>query len=301
MVHEAGQGPPVVLCHGFPELAYSWRHQLGSLADAGFRAIAPDQRGYGLSSVPESIDAYNLVCLTDDLVRLLDTLGIEKAFFSGHDWGGFVAWAMPLRYPERCLGVIGVNTPYMAFPTPAQLRKLVDDEDKVYILWFQKPGVAEAYLDQHTRDVFTELMVRGVDRKTSSNKGLVGAESGGMNPFKSLGKYPPRGERLLSDSELDYYTRHFEHSGFFGPVSWYRNAGANAELVPGLGKEKLDLPSLMICAAWDPVLTPAQAEHMPALLSNLEMHTIDRCGHWTQQEKPDELSALMIDWLRRQV
>ena len=164
-IHEAGSGPAVVLCHGFPELAYSWRHQLPALADAGFRAIAPDQRGYGASERPEPVDAYDLEHLTGDLVGLLDALGIERAVFAGHDWGGFVAWAMPVLHPGRTAGVIGVNTPYLprpAFPPTQMMRALVGGlDEKLYLLWFQQPGVAEAVLGQHTRRLFDVLMVRG--------------------------------------------------------------------------------------------------------------------------------------------
>ena len=153
-IYEAGAGPAVVMCHGFPELAYSWRHQVAALAEGGFRAIAVDQRGYGESDRPDPVEDYDLEHLTSDMAGVLDELGIEKAVFAGHDWGGFVAWAMPVLYPERTLGVIGVNTPNFPFPTTKFYRTLVDDDDKMYILWFQKPGVAETFLDQRPRIVF---------------------------------------------------------------------------------------------------------------------------------------------------
>jgi pimeloyl-ACP methyl ester carboxylesterase len=164
-VHDAGSGPAVVLCHGFPELAYSWRHQIPALAEAGFRAIAPDQRGYGESDRPEPIEAYDLEHLAADLESLLDALEIERAVFAGHDWGGFVAWAMPILYPERTAGVIGVNTPYVPFPTTEVLRAAFGQDERLYILWFQKPGVAEGVLDRNPRLVFEKLMRRGVPRE----------------------------------------------------------------------------------------------------------------------------------------
>ena len=148
-VHEAGSGPAVVMCHGFPELAYSWRHQVAALGAQGFRAIAADQRGYGASDCPEAVEDYDLEHLTSDMAGMLDELGIEKAVFAGHDWGGFVAWAMPVLYPERTLGAIGVNTPNFPFPKTERYRARVDHDDKDYILWFQKPGVAEEFLDSH--------------------------------------------------------------------------------------------------------------------------------------------------------
>ena len=130
IVHEIGEGPAVVFCHGFPELAYSWRHQLPAVAAAGFRAIAPDQRGYGDSSAPAAVTDYGLTELTGDLVGLLDALQIERAIFVGHDWGGFVAWAMPVLYPERTAGVIGVCTPYMPMPQTSSMRALVNGKDE---------------------------------------------------------------------------------------------------------------------------------------------------------------------------
>jgi pimeloyl-ACP methyl ester carboxylesterase len=143
--HQLGAGPPVVFCHGFPDLAYGWRRQLGPIAEAGFHAIAPDQRGYGGSSAPPEVGAYGLSELTGDLVGLLDALEIERACFVGHDWGGFVAWAMPVLHPERVLAVAGLCTPYMAFPSVATHLSVVGGEaERQYVAWFQPPGTAEA-------------------------------------------------------------------------------------------------------------------------------------------------------------
>jgi pimeloyl-ACP methyl ester carboxylesterase len=141
-VHERGEGPAVIFCHGFPELAYSWRHQLPAVADAGFRAIAPDQRGYGGSTRPARIEDYRLTELCADLAGLCDALRIERAVFVGHDWGGMVAWGMPLLFPERTLGVAGVCTPYSAPQGGlAALRERVGgDDQRHYVLWFQEPG-----------------------------------------------------------------------------------------------------------------------------------------------------------------
>ena len=144
-VHEAGQGFPVVFSHGFPELAYSWRSQVAALAGAGFRAIAPDQRGYGQTDRPAAIDQYTIVHLCGDLAGLLDALDIEKAVFCGHDWGGAVVWMMPLLFPDRVAGVIGVNTAFMPrAPSPPieMLRKMRGENN--YVVAFQQPGVADA-------------------------------------------------------------------------------------------------------------------------------------------------------------
>ncbi len=292
-LHEAGSGPAVVLCHGFRELAYSWRHQLPELARAGFRAIAPDQRGYGQSDVPKRIEDYDLIHLAGDLAALLDALEIDKAIFAGHDWGGFVAWAMPVLHPERCLGAIGVNTPYIPFPTTDVLRAAFLDDEKLYILWFQKPGVAEGVLDRNPRQVFEKLMRRGAKREGTLRQG------GDANPFRALENFEPTSGQLLSAEEIDTYARAFEKSGFFGPVSWYRNIDRNQRLVPDMGTRPLSLPCLQITAEWDFALPPEMAAGMPAVCSDLETHMIAECGHWTQQEKPEELNRLLVDWLSR--
>lgn len=296
-VHEEGTGPAVVFCHGFPELAYSWRHQLPAVASAGFRAIAADQRGYGASTAPDPIDAYGLTQLTDDVVRLLDALDIEKAVVVGHDWGGFVAWGTAVRSPERCLGVVGVCTPYIPFPGTEFLSTLVDgDVERQYILWFQEPGVAEGVIDPRARLVFEKLMVGGVDPAT------VRASADGrrdMNPFRDLDGLVTHGEPITDVESIDHYAAVFERTGFRGGINWYRNIDANIRALPQIGSEVLDLPALMICAEWDPALPPALAAGMPNVCTDLEMHTIAGAGHWVQQEYPDEVNALLVDWLRR--
>ncbi|MGH7320186.1 MAG: alpha/beta hydrolase, partial [Candidatus Rokuibacteriota bacterium] len=260
-IHEAGTGPAVVLCHGFPELAYSWRHQIPALAAAGFRVIAPDQRGYGGSDAPEPVEAYDLEHLTGDLVGLLDALGIEKAVFAGHDWGGFVAWAMPVVYPERTAGVIGVNTPYMPFPTTDLLRQAFSDHERLYILWFQEPGVAEGVLDRHPRLVFEKLMRRGTPGRGSILR--AGREGRDANPFRRLDAMEPMGPVLLSDQEVDVYTRAYAVRGFRGPINWYRNIDRNKRRFPDLGARTLSLPCLMITAEWDVAVPPEMAAGMP--------------------------------------
>lgn len=287
-------GTPVVLCHGFPELAFSWRHQLAALGAAGVRAIAPNQRGYGGSSKPAAVGDYGLRQLTDDLAALLDALQVEKAVFAGHDWGGFVAWAMPLLHPQRCAGVIGVNTPYAPFPKTEVLGKMFDSPDKLYITWFQKPGVAEAVLDKDVRAVFTKLMRRGAKPAVANMR-----EAPDANPFRRLAEMQPRGEALLNEAELQSYCDAFAAGGFRGPINWYRNIDANADAFPQIGVQKLALPCLMVCAEWDAALPPAMAAGMPKLCSNLEMHTLPECGHWTQQEKPERLNGILLAWLRR--
>lgn len=302
-VHESGNGegrPPVVFCHGFPDLAFSWREQLDAVADAGFRAIAPDQRGYGASSAPPEIEAYGLGQLAGDLADLLDVLEIDRAVFVGHDWGGFVAWAMPVLFPRRCAGVVGVCTPYTPFPGTDFLRQMFgDDPESMYMLWFQEPGVAEGVLDREPRLVFEKLMRGGVDPAVLSGAGVARERGSSFNPFIDLPNLPAMGEGLLSDEELDVYADAFERSGFRGGIDWYRNIDDNGRRYPGVGVTPLDLPALMICAEWDPALPPSMAANMGERCSDLEMHTIARAGHWVQTESPEEVNDLIVDWLTR--
>ena len=190
-VHEVGEGPAVVFCHGFPELAYSWRHQLPVVAAAGFRAIAPDQRGYADSSAPPDVTDYGLTELAGDMAGMLDALKIDRAIFVGHDWGGFVAWAMPLLYPDRTAGVVGVCTPYMAIPPISLLRATVGGKDeRVYIVWFQEPGRAEAVMDPKARLIFDRLMRAPLSPEESAKRAMASGELD-MNPFRRIEDLKP--------------------------------------------------------------------------------------------------------------
>ena len=237
-VHEAGSGPAVVLCHGFPELAYSWRHQLPALAAAGFRAIAPDQRGYGASDRPEPIPAYDIHHLTGDLVGLLDALEVERAVFVGHDWGGLVVWPMAVLHPARVAGVVGVNTPNLPrspMKPTEMMRLLVNGQDeKMYVLWFQKPGVADAVLAANTRAVFEKLLRGGVSpAEATARSASMGFEPGDMNPFRRLAELPSFGDPIVEADALDHFVRTFERTGFTGGINWYRNMDRNWGNHPG--------------------------------------------------------------------
>ena len=265
-VHEAGDGPAVVFSHGFPELAFSWRHQLSATAAAGFRAIAPDQRGYGRSDRPDRIEAYDLPHLCGDLAGLLDVLEIDRAVFVGHDWGGFVAWAMPILHPDRVAGVVGVCTPYMALPRTETMRALTgDDPDSLYMLWFQEPGVAEAAMDPAVRTLFDRMMRGGLSPdEILARRATTGSLD--MNPFRRIGEFEALGEPIVTPEELDDYVEQFERSGFRGGINWYRNIDRNVACVPDLGTRKLELPCLMVTAEWDLALRPELAAGMPALV-----------------------------------
>ncbi|MGV8996784.1 MAG: alpha/beta fold hydrolase [Parvibaculaceae bacterium] len=303
-VYEQGPkgGVPVVMCHGFPEIGYSWRHQLPALAGAGFRAIAPDQRGYGRTGGPKgeaSVPLYDMEHLTDDLVGMLDALDIEKAVFVGHDWGGMVSWQMPLRHPDRVAGCIGVNTPFLPRSPidPIAGMKMVYGED-MYIVFFQKYGVAETMFDADVPRSLrfwyrkTATTLKDFDALPASEKNLSFTK--GFATDENL--WP--GSALLTPEELAYYVECFEQSGFEGGIGWYRNFTRNWENSANI-VDKVNVPCLMISAANDIVLRPEMANGMENFCPDLEKHIIPDCGHWTQSEKPAELNALMVDWLQR--
>lgn len=298
-VHELGQGPAVVFCHGFPELAYSWRHQLPAVAAAGFRAIAPDQRGYGLSSAPREAEHYTMRHLTGDLAGMLDVLGIDRAVFCGHDWGGSVVWSMAQYHPDRVSGVIGVNTPFMprAPMDPIQLMRMAFGED-MYIVFFQKPGVADALFDADPGKVLrlffrkSSMTLAEFDARPPEQKNL--AIRAALEADESL--WP--GTVLLDDEDMRVYTTAFTKSGFTGGINWYRNFTENwraSEQLP----QKVTAPALMIMAENDVVLRPSMADGMEAYVPDLEKHLVRNCGHWTQQEYPEEVNAVITAWLKK--
>jgi len=306
--YEAGpkHGTPVVLCHGFPELAFSWRHQLKAFGAAGRRAIAPDQRGYGLSSRPEPVEAYDIDHLTGDLVRLLDHLKIEKAVFCGHDWGGIVVWQMPLRHPDRVAGVIGVNTPFAPRGSrdPIEvMRERLGEE--MYIVHFQKPGEADAALAKDVGKSMDFFMRKPPAGMTEAGAGFATERKPGDPSVFPLVKaleawdpaFDPR-ERLLAPDEMAAFVETFQRTGFTGGINWYRNFTRNWRLSEGL-EQKVKVPSLMVMAELDAALPPSSADGMGAFVPDLEKALIKGSGHWTQQEKPEETSAVILDWLAR--
>jgi len=299
--YEAGprHGVPIVLCHGFPELAFSWRHQIKALGDAGRWVIAPDQRGYGRSSKPGGVTDYDIGQLTGDMAALLDHLGVEKAIFCGHDWGGIVVWQMPLIHPDRVAGVIGLNTPFLprapADPIVIMRNRFGPD---MYIVWFQNPDEPEAVLGADTTKTMRFFMRKPAALAAAAEP----SASGSTFAFKDLLQQwdgATGGEQLLTPDELAVFADAFREGGFFGPVSWYRNFTRNWERAETLPTRIDGIPCLMITAELDVVLSPAMAEPMPAFIGDLETHMVRGSGHWTQQEKPDEVNRLIADWLDR--
>jgi pimeloyl-ACP methyl ester carboxylesterase len=297
-VVEAGTGPAVVLCHGFPELSYSWRHQIPTLAEAGYRVIAPDQRGYGKSSQPEAISDYDITHLTGDLIGLLDALGEDKAVFVGHDWGSMVVWQMALLHPERMNAVVGMSVPYLhrgPMP-PIQMMRNVFGDNFFYILYFQEPGVAEAELGRDAATTMRKLLAGAIVRE-----GELPDPSNFANDGRGFAERMPEPEKLpdwLSQEELDHYAAEFTRTGFRGGVNWYRNMDRNWELTEAVGDNKVQMPSLFIGGKLDPVLVMTPPDMGVEWLSDHRGTVIiDGAGHWVQQEKPDEVNAALIGFL----
>lgn len=299
-VAAAGEGFPVLFCHGFPELWYSWRHQMRALAAAGFRAIAPDQRGYGYTDAPEEIRAYSIHHLVGDLTGLLDALAIEKAVVVGHDWGGIIAWQMALLAPHRVERVVGVNTPF--FPRlpmrPSELMRAMTQDSFNYVLYFQTPGVAEAELNADVRRTLRGFMQppdrAQLEALLSAGPQALGPATGGL-----LDRLPdaPHGD-FLSAADFEVFATTFERTGFRGGLNWYRNFDYNWETTAYLAGAKVPQPALMITAELDPVLRPEMAEGMTAWVPNLRAtHLVKDCGHWTQQEKPDVVNRVLSEFL----
>jgi pimeloyl-ACP methyl ester carboxylesterase len=279
-VLEEGEGPLVVLCHGFPELAYSWRHQIPALAGAGFRVAAPDMRGFGRSSAPAQVEAYDVVSLCGDLCGLLDDLGEGSAIFVGHDWGASLVWQLAVLHPERVRAVAGLSVPFVprapAPPLPIMRRHLGED---FYIVWFQQPGVADAALGRDVRRTLT----------TSRQWTAQWAEEDGRVPTRP---------DWLSEQELDVYVNEFQRTGFTGGLNWYRNIDRNWELTAGVSERRVEMPAMFLTGERDPVRRFMPAEAMHGWVSDLRAEiVVPGAGHWVQQEQPAAVNAALLGFL----
>jgi pimeloyl-ACP methyl ester carboxylesterase len=305
-VAEQGEGPVVLFCHGFPETWYSWRHQLPALAEAGFRAVAPDMRGYGETESPAAVDQYTLLHMVGDMVGLLDALCVEKAVIVGHDWGAPVAWYAALLRPDRFRGVVGLSVPFLPLGQVYTSPQLPETADAVfYQTYFQTPGVAEAELEQDIRStVRSQLYTLSGDFPVPQAQGVPG-----------VGMIPKRGGLLatrinpaslpawISEAEANVYVEQFSKSGYRGGLSWYRNIDRNRELLFAFNGLKINVPALYAAGDRDVVLAfqgmdsaiAALPQNVP-LLQRIVL--FPGCGHWTQQERPNEVNAALLGFLK---
>lgn len=299
---EQGQGPLIVLCHGFPEIGYSWRHQLPALAAAGFHAVAPDQRGYGDTSRPQSIDAYSIFDLTADIVGLVHALGESNAIVVGHDWGAPVAWHCALLRPDIFRAVALLSVPYdpraWSTPRPTDIMKHVAGDKQFYQLYFQEPGKAEVELEADVR--------RTILGGLYTASGSVPPEKPWRFVFEKTERFidtqliPDALPDWLTEADLDVYEGAFRKSGFGGGLNWYRNMDRNWELSAFLSGAPLRQPTLFVAGENDGVITMMRPlyDALDQTAPNLRKKVlIPGAGHWVQQERPNQVNELLLEFL----
>ncbi|POX94556.1 epoxide hydrolase [Mycobacterium kansasii] len=299
-VVEAGDrgAPVVILAHGFPELAYSWRHQIPALADAGYHVLAPDQRGYGGSSRPEAIEAYDIHQLTADLVGLLDDVGAERAVWVGHDWGAVVVWNAPLLHPDRVAGVAALSVPPLprAQVPPTEAFRKTFGENFFYILYFQQPGVADAELNGDPARTIRRMI--GGLRPPGDQGAALRMLAPGPEGFIDRLPEPDGLPDWISQDELDHYISEFTRTGFTGGLNWYRNFDRNWGTTAELADVKIAVPSLFVAGTADPVLSFTRTDRASEVIAGPYREVlIDGAGHWLQQQRPDEVNAILLEFL----
>ncbi len=300
-----GEGPLVVMVHGFPESWYSWRDQIGPVAKAGYQVAAIDVRGYGGSDKPHPIEAYDMEALTGDVAGVIDALSDDgKAILMGHDWGAPIVWNTALSRPDKIKAVAGLSVPFTGVPHKPfseVFKELFTDKGHFfYQAWFQEVGPPEAEAEKDVRD-FLRKFYFGIsgdapDGSWPAKKHGASLLEGMMDP----GEFPA----WLTEEELDYYVAEFEQSGFRGPISRYRNHERDFAWLQQFKDRKLEMPTLLIGGDRDPAFNgfgriPDPGALMRAFATDLRgVHVLPGCGHWTQQERPDEVTALLLDWLK---
>lgn len=289
-VFEAGRenaGNPIVLCHGWPELAWSWRHQMPALAAAGYHMLAPNQRGYGNSSRPVDVTAYDITHLTGDLAALLDHFGYADATFVGHDWGAMVVWGLALLHPNRVKQVIALSVPYMDRGEKPWVEFLEDlfGPDNYFVHFNRQPGVADAVFDANAYRFLTNLF-----RKNEP----IAEPDPGMALINLARREMPAGDPVMCESDLAVFVSAFKHSGFKGSVNWYRNLDRNWHILGGVDPI-VRKPALMIYDDRDVV---PKSLTLSQFVPNVNVVSLE-CGHWIQQEKPEETTDAMLNWLRQ--
>ena len=308
-IAEQGAGPLIVLCHGFPESWYSWRHQLRALADAGFHAVAPDMRGYGQTDRPEAIDQYTLLHLVGDMVGLLDSLGEDSAVIAGHDWGAPVAWHAALLRPDRFRAVVGLSVPYRprgAGPSdlrhaPGPTTRSSTSSTSRSRAWPKRSSSATSAsrtAASCTRPPGTLLAARRPFSNTDA-VGMVPRRGGFLSAIVEPSTLPS----WLTEADLDFYAQEFARTGFRGGLNWYRNIDRNWELLAPFAGARVTVPALYVAGDRDLVvafrgmdqLLPNLSKFVPQLRRTL---MLPGCGHWTQQERPQEVNTAMVDFLR---
>ncbi len=302
-IAEQGQGPLVIMCHGFPEVWYSWRHQLPALAEAGFHAVVPDQRGYGRTDRPEQIESYNILQLVGDIVGLVHALGEEKAVIAGHDWGAPVAWHCALLRPDIFQALILLSVPYSPRSwtsiRPLEAMKKMAGDNQFYIVYFQEPGKVEAEMEADVRETMVKaLFSLSGDAPPEKRWRFMFSRD---EKFVDTSYMPDTLPGWLTEHDVDVFTEEFERTGFSGGVNWYRNLDRNWELTPFLSEAKIYQPSLFIAGELDGVIAFSRRafDNLESAVPNLRQKIlIPGAGHWVQQERPREVNDLFIEFLK---
>ena len=297
-IAEQGEGPLVLMLHGFPESWYSWRHQIPAVASAGFHAVAPDMRGYGKSDKPADISTYNQVEVTNDIIGLISSLGYKTAIVFGHDWGAPTAWSCALHHPDKvtAVGVLSVPFSPRAPAPPLDMMKEIFKDMFFYQLYFQEPGVAEKEWETNVRVNLRKFYHIGSGAFDAGN--FIAPKSPDSDLLSDM-EDPGTLGTWCTESDLDFYTTEFEQSGFRGPLNYYRNHNLTWSLTEG-GPEKITQPALFVAGGKDGVIMLAAdaLKNMPRYVTNLKVNQlIPGIGHWTQQEAPAEVNTLMIDFI----
>lgn len=300
---EAGDGPLVLLVHGFPESWYSWRHQLPALADAGYRAVAIDVRGYGRSSKPLAIEDYRMVRLVADNVGLVAALGEETAVVVGHDWGAPIAWTSALLRPDVFTAVAGLSVPFSppSEHRPLEVMRAMAGDEEFYVEYFQEPGRAEAEIEADVRGWLLGFMytASGDAPPPDPSVGTVATVPRGARMQDRFHR-PDRLPDWLSDADLDVYASEFEHGGFRGPLNRYRNVDRDWEDLAAFRGASISVPALFVGGdrdgptVWGAPAIAAFPQTLPRLHRSI---VLEGCGHWTQQERPDDVNAALLDFL----
>ena len=286
----------IMLVHGWPDIAYSWKTQIEPLVRAGYRVLVPDVKGFGNSEAPSDPALYDIRHLTDDLAAILDGFETEKAIFCGHDWGGAIVWPMAVLHPERVLGSIGLCTPHLPAPPvpPLGIMEKRFGPD-YYCVRFQPIGEAEAVFTGQEEKFFRIMFRPPPPRKNWPS--LVPKIYDLIGRIEN-GPAPAPGDSFASDDDINVYVNAYRHSGFHGGCNLYRNIDTNWEIMHTRNLV-VEQPALWVGAELDLFLPPEASQKMDDLVPNLERRHLDACGHWVMWEKPEALCALISDWLLR--